>query len=218
VSKLNHPSAERLQAFVEDTLPGAEHAVVHSHLTHCAECQTEVTELRSLFEALGGLPVFEPNAGFADRVMAGVRVRQSAWAGAWSSASAWVDRVTPQSTRGWAAAAAVFALPVIGATVLVSWLLAQPGVSVQGLWTATAVVLENAAVGASEWVWAQMSTSVLAVWAARAVEFLGSVGRGEIGLALVMFAALTAGSIYILYQNLFRTQQQRRIEHASFVL
>jgi hypothetical protein len=50
------------------------------------------------------------------------------------------------------------------------------------------------------------------------MEFMGSVGSGEIGLALVMFAALTAGSIYILYQNLFRTRQQRRIVHASFVL
>jgi len=218
VSKLNHPSPERLQAFVEETLPGAERAVVDSHLTHCAQCQTEVAEVRSLFALLGGLPALEPTAGFTDRVMAGVRVRQSAWAGAWSTASAWVDRVTPQSTRGWATATALFALPVIGATVLVSWLLAQPGVSIQGLWTATAVVVENAAIGASQWVWAQMSTSVLAEWAARAVEFLGSVGRGEIGLALIMFAALTAGSIYILYQNLFRTQQQRRIEHASFVL
>lgn len=212
--RLNHPSTERLQAFVEETLGDAERAVVDSHLSHCAECQTDVAGFRSLFTSLERLPTFAPTDGFADRVMANVRVRHPVLAGA----SAWLDRVTPDSTRGWAAAAAVFALPVIGATILVGWLLSQPGVSAQGLWTLTTVMAEDAVVGASQWVWAQLSSSVLAVWAARAVELLGTVGRGEIGLALVMFATLTAGSIYVLYQNLFRTQQQRRIEHASYVI
>lgn len=212
--RLNHPSPKRLQAFVEESLADAERAVVDSHLTYCSKCQTEVAEFRSLFAALGSLPAFEPTAGFADRVMQNVRVRQPVLAGV----SAWLDRVTPQSTRGWAAAAAVFALPVMGATLLMGWLLSQPGVSVQGLWTVTTVLLEDAAVGTSQWVWAQLSTSALSVWAVRAAEFLGNVGHGEIGLAMVMFATLTAGSIYVLYQNLFRTQQQRRIEHASYVI
>ena len=214
MSRLNHPSTERLQAFVEESLPGAERAVVDSHLARCSGCAQEVAEFRSLFTALGDLPTFEPAEGFADRIMTNVRVRQPAWA----AASAWLDRVTPQSTRGWAAAAAVFALPVLGATLLMAWLLSQPGVSVQGLWTVATVVAEDAAVGASQWLWAQLSTSVLAAWAARALEFLGTVGRGQLGLAFVMFATATAGSVYILYQNLFRTQQQRRIEHASYVI
>jgi anti-sigma factor RsiW len=215
---MNHPSTERLQAFVEESLPGAEHAVVDSHLTHCSTCEAEVADLRALFTALSGLPRLEPSAGFAERVMADVHVRQPAWATAWAATTAWVDRVAPQTTKGWAAAAAVFALPVIGATVAVAWLLAQPGVSAQGLWTLTAVLTENAVAGAGQWVWAQLSTSALAVWAAQAFELLGSVGRGQLGLAVAAFATMTAGSIYILYQNLFRTQQQRRIEHASYVI
>jgi len=199
---------------VEASLPTAEQAVVDSHLTHCADCQTEVAEFRALFTALGELPAFEPTVGFADRVMERVRVRQPILA----AASAWLDRVTPQSTRGWATAAAVFALPVIGATILMAWLLSQPGVSAQGLWLVTATMIENATIGASQWIWAQLSTSMLAAWSAQAVQFLGTVGRGELGLAAVMFTTLTAGSIYVLYQNLFRTQQQRGIEHASFVI
>ena len=222
--RLNHPTMERLQAFVEASLEGAERAVVASHLTGCSECRAEVEELRSLFEALGSLPELAPGPGFADRVMRHVRVRRPshAWAGAWAGATEWVEgwleRVAPKSTRGWAAASAVSALPLIGATVLVAWLLSQPGVSAQGLWTFLAALAGDAATGTWQWVWAQLSGSALAVWMARAAEYLGSVGRGEVGLAVVMFTTLTAGSIYVLYQNLFRTRQPRRIEHASYVI
>lgn len=222
--RLNHPTTERLQAFVEASLEDAERAVVASHLTGCSECRREADELRSLFQALGSLPVLEPSPGFADRVMRKVRVRRPAraWAGAWTGATAWaegwLERVTPKSTRGWATASALFALPVIGATVLMAWLLSQPGVSVQGLWTMLAALAGDAATGTWQWGWAQLSGSVLAVWATQAAEYLGSVGRGQVGLAVVMFTTLTAGSIYVLYQNLFRTRQPRRIEHASYVI
>lgn len=214
--ELNHPTTERLQAFVEEALDGAERAGIDSHLASCSECRAEIEGLQSLFEALGSLPELSPAPGFGDRVMRHVRVRRPAFA--WSGASAWLDRVTPQSTRGWATAAAVFALPVLGATVLLAWLLSQPGVSAQGLWTFTAAMMGNAASGGWEWVWGQMSGSILAVWATRAAELFGSVGRGEVGLAVVGFATLTAGSLYVLYHNLFRTQQPRRIEHASYVI
>lgn len=216
--RLNHPTTERLQAFVEEALGGPEHAVVDSHLTTCARCRQEVTELQSLFVALSGLPTLEPTAGFADRVMRHVRVQQPALHPALAAAAAWIERVTPRSTRGWAAAAAMLALPVIGATVLVGWLLSQPGVDAQGLWTLSTGLAADAAAGTWQWVWTQLAGSTLAAWGVRAAELLESVGRGEIGLALVMFATLTAGSAYILYQNLFRTQQQRRIEHASYVI
>lgn len=212
--QLSHPNAERLQAFVEESLADAQRAVVDSHLTRCSRCRTEVDELRSLFAALAELPTLAPAEGFADRVMARVRVRRPVLA----AASAWLDRVTPRSTRGWAAAAAVFALPVIGATILMAWLLSQPGVSAQGLWTVGSALVADAAVGTGQWIWAQLSGSTLAVWATWAADLVASAGQGEIGLALVMFATLTASSIYVLYQNLFRTQQQRRIEHASYVI
>lgn len=211
--RLSHPSTERLQAFVEESLADAERAVVDSHLTHCSQCRTEVAEIQSVFAALSALPTFEPITGFADRVMVKVRVRRPLMV----AASEWLDRVTPQSTRGWATAAAVFALPVIGATIVVGWLLAQPGVDAQGLWTVSTTLVGDAVGLISQWVWTQLSGSFLAVWATKMVEYLGTVGRGEIGLALVMFAVLTAGSIYVLYQNLFRNKQERRIEHASYV-
>jgi anti-sigma factor RsiW len=208
----SHPSPERLHDLVEGSLDGAELRAVDSHLTGCPECREEVAELRSLFGALSGLTRFEPSVGFADRVMAGVRVRRPAFAGA----SAWVERVTPQTTRGWAAAAAVLALPVIGATVLVSWLMAQPGVTLQGLWTLTGRLAGEALSSGWQWAWARFAGTTLAGWLAQGLEVAGSVGRGEVGLAVVLFATLTAGSIYVLYQNLFRPEA-RRSEHASYV-
>lgn len=212
--RLSHPTTARLQAFIEETLDEAERAIVDSHLSACSRCRTDVAEFQSLFAALDSLPALAPTPGFANRVMRHVRVRRPVLA----AATAWLDRITPQSTRGWAAAAAVLALPVIGATVLVAWLLSQPGVNAQGLWLVATGLVQEAAVTSGQWIWTQLSGSPLAVWTAQAVDLVGSVGPGQIGLAAVMFATLTAGSIYVLYQNLFRTQQERRIEHASYVI
>ena len=247
MSRHEHPTAERLNAFVEETLGEGERAAVDTHLSGCTECRTEVTELRSLFTELSALTAFSPAPGFADRVMADVRVRRPAFAGA----GEWVERFVPATTRGWAAAVALLALPVTAATVFATWLLSQPGVTAQGLWTvASGLAVEGVSSGA-QWVWARLVESSLSAWLTEefgnsrvwllaageggrlwpeferegiaaigwltgALELLSGVGTGEIGLAAVVFATLTAGSIYVLYQNLFRPVA-RRTEHASYV-
>jgi anti-sigma factor RsiW len=208
----SHPNAERLHGYVEESLDQAARRSVASHVAACERCRTEVAEIRSLFEALGRLPTFAPSVGFANRVMAQVRVRRPAVV----AVNDWLERMAPQTTRGWAAAAAMFALPVLGATVLLAWLLTQPGVSAQGLWTLTLGLAGDGLSSGWQWVVARMTDSVLAVWGAQVAELAGSVGRGEIGLAAVLFVTLTAGSIYVLYQNLFATKAQR-VEHASYL-
>lgn len=212
----NHPSAERLNAFVEETLGGSDRVEVQKHLGSCAECREEAAELRSLFVALSTLPAFAPSSGFADRVMTGVRVRTPVLQPAFAGASAWVERLTPQSTRGWAAAAAVLALPVLAATLLVTWLMSQPGVTPQGLWTVTTTFTGEALGSGWHWAWTRFAETAVAAWMVQAAELLDQLGRGEIGLAVVMFAVMTAGSTYVLYQNLFRTEA-RRTQHASYV-
>lgn len=208
----HHPTAERLQAFVEDALDERQRTAVASHVSVCAECGGEVEELRALFTALSDLPAFAPSMGFADTVMANVRVRRPAFAGA----GAWLDRVTPHTTRGWAAAAAVLALPVLGAALMVTWLMAQPGVTPQGLWTLTSGLAGDAAASGWQWAWARFAGTNLAAWLAQAADLARTVGRDEIGLAAVLFATLTAGSTYVLYQNLFRPDA-RRTQHATYV-
>lgn len=209
---LNHPPPERLESFAEEVLDGDERAFVDAHLTVCERCSTEVEELRSLFAALQTLPELTPSIGFADRVMERVRVKRPFLA----RANAWVERLIPQTTRGWAAATTVFALPVLAASLLVLWLMSQPGVSAQGLWTITSGLAANAASAAWQWAWLRVAGSGIAATAVEMFQSIASVGRGEIGLAVVMFATLTGGSVYVLYQNLFRTTS-RRSEHASYV-
>lgn len=208
----DHPSVERLNAFVEHGLDESERAGVDAHLAACSRCREEVAELGSLFMALSELPRFAPSAEFADRVMAGVRVRKPVVV----SAGEWAERLTPQSTRGWAAAAAVLALPVLGATLLVAWIMAQPGVTSQGLWTLATTFAGEALTSGWHWAWTRFAETAVAGYLVRVAAVVESVGRDEIGLALVMFATLTAGSIYVLYQNLFRTEA-RRSENASYV-
>ncbi len=209
---LNHPTPERLESFVENALDEGQRRVVEAHVTSCPDCRVEVEELSSLFGALSTLQQFAPSVAFADSVMAQVRVRREAFAGA----TAWVERVTPHTTRGWAAAAALLALPVVGATLLVSWVMSQPGVTPQGLWSLSSDLVGRAASSGWQWAWAEFAGTSLAAWLTQAAALVQTVGRGEIGLAAVLFATITAGSTYVLYQNLFRSES-RRTEHATYV-
>lgn len=221
--RLNHLSEERLHGYVEEGLDAAERAVVDRHLSACTRCRGEVGELRSLFLAFQELPTLAPSAAFADQVMEKVRVRRPAmawvseWAGEWASGGArWVERLVPQTTRGWAAVTGLFALPAVTVTVLLWWLLSQPGVTPQSLWLIASSVTGDAVATGWQWAVTQIAGSGAAAYALQLVELIGSVGRGEIGLAVVMFATATAASVYVLYQNLFRTNA-RRTEHASYV-
>jgi anti-sigma factor RsiW len=209
---LNHPTAERLEAYVEETLDGADRAVVRSHLATCARCQAEVVEIQSLFEALSGLPELAPSAGFANRVMAGVRVRRPVA----DRVADWIEQVLPSTNRGWAVAAGAVALPVLASAALVWWILSQPGVSAQNLVLFGGAVASDALAGAWTWVWTAFAGSSLAAHLESLVAALDSLGRGGLGLAAVMFATLTFASIYILYENLFRPSA-RRTEHASYI-
>ncbi len=209
---LKHPTTERLESFVENALDEGQRRVVEAHVSSCPDCRVEVEELSSLFGALSILTQFAPSAAFSDTIMAQVRVRRQAFAGA----SAWVERVTPHTTRGWAAAAALLALPVVGATLLVSWLMSQPGVTPQSLWALTGDMTGRAVSSSWQWVWAEFAGTSLAAWLTQAAALAQTVGRGEIGLAAVLFATITAGSTYVLYQNLFRSEA-RRTEHATYV-
>lgn len=208
----DHPTPERLEAFVEDGLDGADRAVVGSHVATCDRCRTEVTELRSLFEALAGLPELAPSIAFADRVMQGVRVRRPVM----ERVNEWIERLTPSTDRGWAFATALVAMPVVALAVVAWWILSHPEVSVESLWLVSTVMLGEATAGAWQWAWARFAASNLAFWAGSLLDSAASLGRGGLGLAAVMFATMTVASVYVLYENLFRTHA-RRTEHASYL-
>jgi len=206
-----HPTPERLQAFVEEGLDEAERAVVQAHVATCGQCQAELQEWRSLFVALAGLPQHAPSVGFADRVMAGVLVRQPRSV----RVPELLRRLVPNTTAGWAFATAFMALPVLVGTSLVVWLMSQPGVTVQGIWLIVAHGITTGASAAGSWVWGQWLQSPLAVYTAEAFRAISAESGSVIGLTLVGLATLTAGSIWILYENLFR-RRTRRSHYASY--
>ena len=85
----NHLSAEEIQAFLEGDLStqlGGDRRRVEEHLAACARCSAELEGWRVLFGDLASLPAAAPTAGFADRVMAGVRIprERAGWLG-WRS-------------------------------------------------------------------------------------------------------------------------------------
>jgi hypothetical protein len=219
MTQTHHPTAERLEAFVEGALQASDRVIVESHLLGCARCQSEVEEWRALFVALSGLPQFEPSVGFADRVMAGVRIRtQQGWQASWELAlrGAWqqgagragvlLDRVTPKTSFGWALAAALMALPMLLAGGAAAWLASRSYLTPEALWAFTSESLVDGlqGIGATA-IGAALQTDFAAWLLLRGSEFVSNAGMTGIGALMAAAGLSTMLSIWVLYRNLFRT-------------
>ncbi len=203
MSELNlHPDAERLEAYAEGTLEGAERAVVESHVLDCERCQGELEEWQGLFFALDSLPELEPSPDFADRVMERVTImpylaQQKAMARWW-----------PRTTKAWSLVAAFLALPIIGGTTAVAWILAQPwatSLTGQGL---LAYGLGGLQTGFS-WLTGEAESAILTnalVQSAMAMakQYTVTVGTGGLGLMAAAVVLVVGWSARVLYTNLIR--------------
>jgi hypothetical protein len=214
-----HPGSERLEEFAQSGLSDGDRVVVESHLLHCASCQAEVEDWRSLFVALSDLPLFTPAAGFGDRVMARVRIPLS-WpqrVGLWSEQAGRlirdvghaVERVLPKTTRGWAFASAFLALPALFIGGLLFWLVSRSYVTMHGLWVFTTDSFGAVATGSANRIFEWLIMTPLASWTVSAlggiVETRGASGLGMLAGGLGVAMAL---SVWILYMNLFRTDRR----------
>lgn len=206
-----HPTPDRFEAYVEGTLAAGDRAVLESHLVTCGRCQAEVEEWRALFTGLAALPRFAPAPGFMERVLAGVQVREP-WA---VRAAAWIRRLVPRTTRGWALAAAFLALPVITSAGALGWLLTRPMLTLQGLWLFTRDRVGDAVatlVGRSA---GALVETPLTSWLVEAAARLQGTGLSDLGAAAAVFGTMSVVSAWILYQYLLHTPT-RKIFHASF--
>ena len=98
---MKHLTEDRLDAYCDGSLASEERAAADAHVAHCSQCRAEVEDWREVAAALAALPRLAPRKGFADRVMARVRIRQP-----WHArAGALVARAIPRTTPGWAFAA-----------------------------------------------------------------------------------------------------------------
>jgi anti-sigma factor RsiW len=220
-NEMQHPAADRLEAFVEGSLAAGDRAVIESHLPGCHHCQVAVDEWRALFAALAGLPQFDPRPGFADRVMASVQVaplrpHTAAAAWSWQSAQAAVaaragiagrtaGRLLPRTTFGWAVATVFLSLPFLLGAAAMSWLATRSYLTVQSL---LAFATEQAVYGIralGETAVTGLLRTDVATWIiAQAGHFLHTAGLTGVGMLLAAAGAATVTSAWVLYRYLFR--------------
>lgn len=200
-NEMLHPATEEVEAYVAGSLSAADRATLESHLAGCPECTAEVEEWRALFAGLAALPQIEPSPGFADRVMAQVRVRQP-----WHVRIViMLRRFLPSTTGGWLLATAILALPVLTMGGALTWLISRPWLSLGDLWTylgfraeefMTAIVRRVAIMILEN----QTSLSILE-WVHQTMTAIGAPG---VGIAALIGAVVMTLSVWTLYQNLFR--------------
>jgi anti-sigma factor RsiW len=222
-NNMNHPPAERLEAFVEGLLDGGDRVVVESHLLGCPECRSAVEEWTALFTALSGLPQFEPAPGFAERVMAGVQLAgraqarspgrawdwqaaQAAVSAAAGRAGASLNRLIPQTTPGWAMAAALLSLPIVFAAAAMGWLVSRSYITPQSLWLFASNQAVAGVRSAGETAVATALQTDIAAWlVGQSATLLETAGFTGVGVLIAAAGATTVLSIWVLYRNLFRT-------------
>jgi anti-sigma factor RsiW len=211
-----HPNPQRLQSLIEGTLGEAERAVLESHLLGCATCQHEVEEWRSLFTMLATLPQFSPSVHFADNVMAGVQLPDPWYVRVFAHGIDRLQVYAPKTTRGWALATACLALPFALFALVATWVLSKPYITPSNVfaysWHRAGLVLDSIADVAI----AQLLQTDIAMFAARQLETLTSAGIGTAGALLAAVSVATAGSAYILYQNLFRAHAHRNERYVTY--
>jgi len=210
-----HPEPEQLESYLEGRLEDAQRAVLESHFVGCARCQAELEEWRALFAALEALPSIEPSPGFADRVMSGVTVRPSA---AQAAATA---RWVPRTSRGWSLMAAFLALPILGLSTLVAWLVTQPWATLLSGEALLAFAWTRASAAMSA-VTTQVTTVLLQSNVATSLsgvlkQFLAVAGTRGLGLAAAALSLAGLGSAWILYHNLVRNST-REEQYAPYTI
>ena len=100
--------ATRHAAFIDDTLPGFQMAVMREHVTACARCSKRDAEIRRSLFVLKNLPPVEVSKGFNDRLRARITAEGPAYqstrasnAGLTKWVAAAVMLVVVAGTKGW---------------------------------------------------------------------------------------------------------------------
>lgn len=130
-----HLAPERVQDFLDGSLPRRAASSVESHLDGCRLCRERVDGWRALFLGLEELPRHAPSDAFRERVMAHVRVRMAASVARptlGERLAAWAE-LHPRTRRRLAAAAGAAVTPLVALVFLAYTVLSHPLVSVDSL-------------------------------------------------------------------------------------
>jgi anti-sigma factor RsiW len=202
--RAGHPAGDRLQDFVEALLPARQAARVRTHLESCPGCASDAAAWRATFARIERLERLSPTKGFADRVMAQVRVPMPVPAPVpeWRRALAWARGIVPETRKAWAALSGVAVTPAVTLGLVLWTVFSHPTLTPGALasffwWKASALVTVAWEALASR---ALQSTGLFEVY-----SFFGSVAWSPAAMAGA-FVALSLGSVaatWVLYRNLF---------------
>lgn len=201
-----HVGPGRLQDFLEGTLAARSAARVETHLADCAVCRSELAAFREVDIALSALPRHAPSAGFAEGVMAGLRVEQLARVAMApttrverfaAAARSWVRSLVPSTRQGWAAAMGVAMGPAVVVALVLQAIFAHPLVTPSNLVSFVALQLRELGSGAS----ALLARPLVA----EAIDALGPLVASPTLLAALITAlsGLTVAAAWTLYRNVF---------------
>jgi hypothetical protein len=124
--------------------------------------------------------------------------------------------IAPKTTRGWALASAFLALPFALFAVLATWLLSKPYITPSNVFAFAMDRGGELVNSMAEGLVSALLQTDMALFATRQLESLTSAGLGTAGALLAGVAVATAGSAYILYQNLFRANAHRNERYVSY--
>jgi hypothetical protein len=179
------PHAHLTSDDLDALLAGAEHTSVRAHLAECPACNDLAANDRALVDALAALPHFDPTDGFAERVMAQVRVAESP-----RRSILRLPARVPALLRRPAAVAAF--LLVVGTSASITWSLGNR--DVLAAWGSQALALLDG------WFWLGLRTLAANVmvqpWYAALRDALGSPSR--LALAGVAFLAMYVVGLLVL--------------------
>lgn len=213
----SHPDGERLQEWLDGRLAARSAARIEAHLAGCAACAGEAAAWRDTFAALHRVERFAPAEGFAETVMAQVRLSGAAPARVpeWRRALAWGRGFVPQTRRAWAAVSGVALTPAVTLGLVLWTVLSHPALTPGAL---------------ASFTWWKASEFAVAAWSAlasRALEseglfqvysFIGSLAVSPAAVAAAALA-LCAGTVvasWVLYRNLVVAHPlDGRVAHAS---
>ncbi len=202
-----HLPAAALQDYAEEAPGGRRGTRVRNHLAACEPCRTELQGWERLFGTLSSLGRFAPSAGFAERVMARVRVPApvpAVWTGWGNRVLGWARGLLPQTRRGWAVAGGIASAPTISMVALVYLVFSHPLLSV-GTFTTYASWKVSALFG---YLFTSLTSAVLeSATLFRAYTLMENLAGSPllVGAGGLAFSLTSAVALWVLYRYLIAT-------------
>lgn len=214
-----HPSGNVLQDFVDGALPARALARIRTHLQSCHDCRRASEGWRDLADQLVALERFGPSRGFADRVMAGVRVADAVKAPLpvpmHERARRLGARLVPQTREAWAALSGVAVTPVV-----------ITGLVLYAVFSHATLTL-GSLMSFAWWQVTDMATIAFSALSATALQSVETFGASALLDVLTSAPYLVAGGVLaystvsalalrVLYRNLIANRpEQGRYAHVS---